>query len=130
MEEGLYERIYEAIQQIPRGRVATYGQIAAIVGPPCEGRTVGYALAALGRRLDEPPVPWQRVINAQGMVSTGPNQQRLLEEEGIVFDEAGRTDLKRFGWPGSALAWAEARGCGAPSPAEPSEEKSPQLRLF
>ena len=130
MEEGLYERIYEAIQQIPRGRVATYGQIAAIVGPPCEGRTVGYALAALGRRLDEPPVPWQRVINAQGMVSTGPNQQRLLEEEGIVFDEAGRTDLKRFGWPGSALAWAEARGCGAPSPAEPSEEESPQLRLF
>lgn len=130
MEEGLYERIYEAIQQIPRGRVATYGQIAAIVGPPCEGRTVGYALAALGRRLDEPPVPWQRVINAQGMVSTGPNQQRLLEEEGVVFDEAGRTDLKRFGWPGSALAWAEARGCCAPSPAEPSEEESPQLRLF
>jgi methylated-DNA-protein-cysteine methyltransferase-like protein len=130
MEEGLYERIYEAIQQIPRGRVATYGQIAAIVGPPCEGRTVGYALAALGRRLDEPPVPWQRVINAQGMVSTGPNQQRLLEEEGIVFDEAGRTDLKRFGWPGSALAWAEARGFPAPSPAEPSEEESPQLRLF
>lgn len=130
MEEGLYERIYEAIQQIPRGRVATYGQIAAIVGPPCEGRTVGYALAALGRRLDEPPVPWQRVINAQGMVSTGPNQQRLLEEEGVVFDEAGRTDLKRFGWPGSAPAWAEARGCGAPSPAEPSEEESPQLRLF
>ncbi|MBM3133937.1 MAG: 6-O-methylguanine DNA methyltransferase [Chloroflexi bacterium] len=130
MEEGLYERIYEVIRQIPRGRVATYGQIAALVGPPCGGRTVGYALAALGRRLDGPPVPWQRVINAQGKVSTGPNQQRLLEEEGVVFDEAGRTDLQRFGWPGPDPAWAAAHGCGAPPPAEPPGAESPQLRLF
>ena len=130
MEEGLYERIYEVIRQIPRGRVATYGQIAAIVGTPCEARTVGYALAASGRRLGEPPVPWQRVINAQGRVSTGPRQQRLLEGEGVVFNEANRTHLERFGWKGPTPAWAEAHGFHVSSPSEPLEEEPPQLPLF
>jgi methylated-DNA-protein-cysteine methyltransferase-like protein len=130
MEEGLYERIYEVIRQIPPGRVATYGQIAALVGSPCEARTVGYALAALGRRLGGPSVPWQRVINAQGKVSTGPHQQRLLEGEGVVFDELGRTDLERFGWEGPDPAWAEAHGFHVSSPSEPPEEEPPQLPLF
>jgi methylated-DNA-protein-cysteine methyltransferase-like protein len=130
MAEELYERIYEVIRQIPRGRVATYGQIAATVGLPCNARTVGYALAALGRRLGEPPVPWHRVINAQGRVSTGPRQQRLLEGEGVLFDESGRTELKRFGWEGPDLAWAEACGFHLPSPSERPEEELPPLPLF
>jgi methylated-DNA-protein-cysteine methyltransferase-like protein len=130
MGEGLYERIYEVIQQIPSGRAATYGQIAALVGPPCEARTVGYALATLGKRLGGPPVPWQRVINAQGRVSTGPHQQQLLEGEGVVFDESGRTDLERFGWEGPDPAWAEAHGFHVSPPAEPPEEELPQLPLF
>jgi len=95
---GLYERIYEVVRQIPPGKVATYGQIARIVGPPCDARQVGWALAALKYNPQDRPVPWQRVINAQGKVSTGPYQRELLEEEGIVFDARGQIDLERFGW--------------------------------
>jgi len=89
--EGLYERIYKVVCQIPGGRVATYGQVASIVG---------WALAALKYNQDR-PVPWQRVINTQGKVSTGYYQRELLEKEGIIFDAQGRTDLERFGWDGS-----------------------------
>jgi len=110
-EPELYERIYEVVRQVPLGRVATYGQIAAIVGPPCEARTVGYAMAALRWREPNPPVPWQRVINAQGKVSTkGHDQQQILESEGIVFDERGHTDLSRFGWEGPDPEWAKVHG--------------------
>jgi methylated-DNA-protein-cysteine methyltransferase-like protein len=96
----LYERIYEFIRQVPRGRVATYGQIAAFVGPPCEARTVGYALASLGETVVRPPVPWQRVINARGGISTFPasRQRAALEREGIEFSADGTIDLERFGW--------------------------------
>lgn len=96
----LYERIYTAIRAVPRGAVATYGQIAAIVGPPCEARTVGYALAALGESIVKPPVPWQRIVNAQGKISTYPTgrQRSALEQEGVQFDREGRIDLDRFGW--------------------------------
>jgi methylated-DNA-protein-cysteine methyltransferase related protein len=96
----LYERIYEIIRLVPRGRVATYGQIAAIVGPPCEARTVGYALAALGETIVHPSVPWQRIVNAQGGISTYPTgrQRAALEHEGIEFDNKGIIDLEGFGW--------------------------------
>lgn len=101
----LYERIYFVIQQIPPGKVATYGQIARIVGE-CSPRIVGYALAALQPGSD---VPWQRVINSQGKISLRMNggednlQQQLLEAEGIYFDENGKIDLTRFGWEG--ICW-------------------------
>ncbi len=97
---NLYERIYEVVRQIPKGKVATYGQIAQVVGPPCDARKVGWALAALRDNPVDKPVPWQRVINAQGKVSTGDYQQELLEKEGVIFDERGRTDLDQFGWDG------------------------------
>jgi len=98
-----YERIYAVIRRIPRGRVATYGEIARLAGIPRHARQVGYALAALTR--DD--VPWHRVINAKGEVSAraAPGadavQRRLLEREGVVFDEAARVSLARFGWPGA-----------------------------
>ena len=98
--KGLYDRIYDVVGQIPRGRVATYGQIAYLVGPPCDARRVGWALAALRGRTIEPPVPWQRVVNAKGMSSLGPEQLAILEEEGIELDARGRIDLDRFGWDG------------------------------
>jgi alkylated DNA nucleotide flippase Atl1 len=71
---------------------------------------VGEAMAALHDDHPAPPVPWQRVINAQGKVSTGRYQQQLLEREGLVFNAQGATDLRRFGWRGPDPAWAAARG--------------------
>lgn len=95
-----YERIYRVVRRIPRGRVATYGQVARLAGLPGQPRLVGYALYALA----DDDVPWQRVINARGRVSprgvggAEELQRRLLEHEGVEFDLRGRVDLGRFGW--------------------------------
>lgn len=98
---GNYERIYTMVKRIPKGLVATYGQIAELVDLPGHARQVGYALNALP---DDHGVPWHRVINAQGRVSRQSDplferiQRDLLEDEGVVFDASGRTDLGRFQW--------------------------------
>jgi len=94
----MYEMIYDVVRQIPVGRVATYGQVAYLVGPPCTPRKAGWALAALRTHVVEPPVPWQRVVNAKGESSVEEAQVVLLEQEGIRFNEQGRIDLKHFGW--------------------------------
>jgi methylated-DNA-protein-cysteine methyltransferase-like protein len=100
--QGNYERIYRVVRRIPHGRVATYGQIAALAGLPRHARQVGYALHALPKGSD---VPWQRVVNARGQVSarTQPGidslQRALLESEGVLFDTRDRIDLNRFNWP-------------------------------
>ncbi|MGD9899074.1 MAG: MGMT family protein [Calditrichaceae bacterium] len=102
---SIYEKIYLLVSQVPPGQVATYGQIAKMVGS-CTPRMVGYAMAALPSGSD---IPWQRVINSQGGVSprsdgNGDLRQRLLlEAEGVVFGENGRTDLEIFGWEGPGL---------------------------
>ena len=70
MTNPLYHRIYEVVRHIPHGQVATYGQVALVVGPQVTAQQVGEAMAALRDDHPEPPVPWQRVINAQGKVST------------------------------------------------------------
>ncbi|HXF61829.1 MAG TPA: MGMT family protein [Caldilineaceae bacterium] len=115
--EPTYERIYLVVRAIPAGRVATYGQIAAIVGD-CTARMVGYAMAAL------PPgsgVPWHRVINAQGKISLRGDgggaieQRKRLEAEGVHFDREGRVNLRRFQWPGPTLEWLLEHGF-APGP--------------
>jgi len=98
LSDSLYERIYHVVRQIPAGKVATYGQVAYLVGPPCTPRRVGWALAALRTHLVEPPVPWQRVVNAKGTSSVGSDQIALLKEEGVTSDEDRRIDLDRFGW--------------------------------
>lgn len=100
---GAYEAIYEVIRRIPRGKVATYGQIAYLVGPPCTARRVGWALGALRSGTPGDPVPWQRVVNARGESSIGGTQMDRLVEEGIQLDDEGRIDLKRFGWDGYSL---------------------------
>ena len=98
------ERVWAMVTRIPRGKVATYGQIAALFGMSKHARQVGYALAATPENRQ---IPWHRVINAQGRVSTrlkhwesGSDelQRILLEAEGVTFDSNGRVDLKRFRW--------------------------------
>ena len=96
-----YQRIYRIVRRIPKGRVATYGQVAALAGLKGHARQVGYALHALP---DGEDVPWQRVVNARGEISLrGDNendrlQRMLLEDEGVTFDRKGRIDLVRFRW--------------------------------
>lgn len=96
----VYRRILDVIRRVPYGQVATYGQIALIVGD-CTPRMVGYCLASLDFDSD---VPWQRIINYQGKVSprsTGHGsqvQRELLEEEGVEFDAQGRVSFRKHGW--------------------------------
>ena len=96
----VYERILDVVRQVPYGQVATYGQIALIVGD-CAPRMVGYCLASLAFDSD---VPWQRIINHQGRVSprsTGHGsqlQRELLEAEGVEFDARGRVSFRKYGW--------------------------------
>ena len=101
MPSQTYERIYATVKRIPRGRVANYGQVAELAGMPGQARQVGYALAALP---DDRPVPWHRVINAQGELSSHSDptleaiQRQLLEREGVVFDQDSRVSFSRFRW--------------------------------
>lgn len=95
------ERIAAVVRRIPRGRVATYGQVARLAGLGAGARQVGYALHALG---DTGGLPWHRVLNARGMVSLPPvspaalTQQLRLEAEGVHFDQRGRVSLARHQW--------------------------------
>jgi methylated-DNA-protein-cysteine methyltransferase-like protein len=104
------ENVWNLVRKIPPGKVATYGQIAALVPLPSGmtaddyrpwgARWVGSAMAACPE-----DVPWQRVINSQGKISLGGEgghltQRDLLEDEGVEFDQLERVDLKRFGWEG------------------------------
>lgn len=100
MVSDTYSKIYAVVRRVPRGKVATYGQVAIIAGLKGHARQVGYALAAL---RSSTAVPWQRVINAQGRISLRPttgglSQRLLLEREGVAFDAGGRVSLKKFQW--------------------------------
>ena len=96
-----FDRIYEVVKQIPYGRVATYGQIAALAGNARWSRVVGYALHV---NPDPDHIPCYRVVNREGKPSSafafgGENRQiALLEEEGVEFNENGCVDMERFQW--------------------------------
>ena len=110
--------VWEIVRQIPAGKVATYGQIAALITPP-EGasesgyrawgaRWVGGAMAAC-----PPDVPWQRVVNAQGKISlrkSAEHQRQLLEDEGVIFDDRDRINLVELGWEGPSQVWLVEHG--------------------
>ena len=126
--EALFPRIYEVVKQVPWGTVTTYGAVAQIVGAGCDARLVGYAMAG----VNDPDVPWQRVINAQGKISPRAGrgaeiQRKRLEAEGVEFDERGRIDLDRFGWRGPDAEWARQHGYHT---LQPKEEKPGQASLF
>jgi methylated-DNA-protein-cysteine methyltransferase-like protein len=98
-----YDAIYKVVQQIPEGRVATYGQVAELANLAGQARLVGYALYRVDMRsLD---IPWHRVINAKGEVSESPLrygtdylQRSLLEQEGIKFSAEGKINLRQYQW--------------------------------
>jgi methylated-DNA-protein-cysteine methyltransferase related protein len=104
---GSYQRIYAVVRRIPPGRVATYGQVASLAGLEGQARQVGYALHALP---GETTVPWHRVVNATGRISTRSQpggelvQQILLEREGVLLNPLGRVALGRVRWMPRASA--------------------------
>jgi methylated-DNA-protein-cysteine methyltransferase-like protein len=101
IESELYFRIYETVKRVPRGKVATYGQIARLSGIPGHARLVGYALHRLPEGSE---VPWHRVVNRKGQISlqsdpfAGSLQRSLLESEGVEFDVNQAVALKKHQW--------------------------------
>lgn len=110
---SFFDAIYALVRRIPRGKVASYGDIAGMLDHPRAARTVGWALASLPAGQED-EVPWQRVINAQGRISirhmrhAAEEQRALLEAEGIEFDEHDKVDWQRFGWEGLSAVELEA----------------------
>jgi methylated-DNA-protein-cysteine methyltransferase-like protein len=103
MGNTFFEQVHRIVRLIPPGKLATYGQIARLLGNPRAARMVGWAMHGISEGSD---VPWHRVVNARGTISLdarGPGgaiQRALLEAEGIAFDEHGRLDLQAHGWIG------------------------------
>jgi methylated-DNA-protein-cysteine methyltransferase related protein len=101
MASDSYERIYAVVRRIPRGRVATYGQVARLAGLANHARQVGYALHALssGTRI-----PWHRVVAANGVIAKRANpddaewQRIKLAREGVLLNASGRVSIDEFGW--------------------------------
>lgn len=122
MSPGFRSRVFDIVRQIPRGKVSTYGRIAALLGHPGVARHVGNALAACG--AEELPVPWHRVVNASGKLSTtGPSQQALLAAEGVRFSAGGAIRLADFLWtPPPSASTAK------PKPASRHKSKSKAKR--
>ncbi len=108
------ERVFKIVRMIPRGRVMTYGQIAAILGDGYTPRTVGFVMHS-----SDDKTPWHRVINAQGGCSTRglvlphDKQQRMLEAEGVEFNKQGRCELQTYVW----------------IPDEPAKQKTKEKKL-
>lgn len=108
-QQNYYEEVWMIVRQIPRGKVATYGQIAKMIPPPNGVDIEAYKAFAprwVGGAMANCPddVPWQRVINSKGEISErqGAERQRLLlEDEGVKFDAKNKIDLKIFGWSGN-----------------------------
>ena len=97
-----YVSIYRIVARIPRGRVATYGQVASLAGLPHAPRVAGYALYSLPAGS---PVPWHRVVAAGGRLSVARidpaaavTQRLRLERDGVEFNARGRVVLERFLW--------------------------------
>ncbi len=101
---SLYAQIYRVVRRIPRGKVATYGQVAELAGMPGAARAAGRAMSACPAELG---LPWQRVVGKRSRTTAGVSihdpiggatQRALLEAEGVVFSKAGSISLARHGW--------------------------------
>ena len=93
-----FERVWKLVLRVPRGRVVTYGQLSELIERRLTPIGVGWAI----RAVPDGAIPWHRVVNASGGISTNAEhpglQRKLLEAEGVRFDAEGRVDLERFGW--------------------------------
>lgn len=93
-----FARVWAIVRRVPRGKVVTYGQLSEMIDRRLTPVGVGWAI----RAAPEGSIPWQRVVNGQGTISTDrahPGLQRaMLEAEGVGFDREGRIDLAAFGW--------------------------------
>ncbi len=141
-----YQIVWDIVRQVPYGQVTTFGQIASMI-PPVAGvepevyerlapRWVGDAMNAVSR-VDEPTVPWHRVINGRGMISLPDEskaaalQRARLHAENILFDAKERVDLDVFGWEGPDTAWLDANHLNAPRSLKKTPPTGPQqLNLF
>jgi methylated-DNA-protein-cysteine methyltransferase-like protein len=112
MTINFYEQVYAVVRRIPRGKVSSYGRIAAMLGHPQAARAVGYALNALRDKKDDPAyqnIPWQRVVNSQGRISivnrdnSANYQAELLRQEGVEVSEALKINLDVYLWEGLHL---------------------------
>ncbi len=102
--ENFNDKVLKIVGRIPRGKLLSYGQVAAMAGSPRAARIVGGILFRLGPGNK---LPWQRVVNSQGGISTfrigsGERQVALLKKEGIRFNRAGKVNLKLYQWVPSA----------------------------
>ncbi|MBI1259039.1 MAG: hypothetical protein GC204_16335 [Chloroflexi bacterium] len=135
-----YKIVWEIVRQIPTGTAATYGQIATMIPTP-EGvdeddyrklgpRWVGDAMNAVSR-VDEPTIPWHRVINAKGGISLPDTsraaalQRARLRDERVLLDNDERVDLGEFGWEGPSDQWLDAHGLKAPRSLKKAKPTTP-----
>lgn len=102
-DDTVFEQVYKIVLKIPQGKVMTYGQISRVLNERLSAAGVGWALHATPQ--DERRIPWHRVVNSRGGISTTkiiaqhPNlQQAMLEEEGVVFNDKGFIDLSIYQW--------------------------------
>ena len=126
---SIFNRIvWKIVRQIPEGRVSTYGQIASMIPAPAGSDPEQYArlgsrwVGSAMRAKPDQPIPWQRVINSQGKISLpkgssgAETQRRLLEREGISFNEKEKVDFRVCGWQGPDEEWLHENGLFPPRP--------------
>jgi methylated-DNA-protein-cysteine methyltransferase-like protein len=145
---GFYALVWEIVKQVPAGRVTTFSQVASMIPPP-EGvkpedyaklgaRWVGDALNRVSL-VDDPNIPWHRVINVRGTSSLPENsegaalQRGRLRAEGVMPPESEAVDLAVYGWEGPDSAWLAQRDLLPPKPIKPPPDDGDapsQMRLF
>ena len=113
---GPFESVWSIVKRVPRGRVVTYGQLSQMIEQRLSPVGVGWAI----RAAPDESIPWQRVVNSRGGISTDrehPGLQRtMLEAEGVGFDREGCIDLTRFGWRGATETLRSRRASTRKSP--------------
>ncbi len=145
-----YKVVWEIVRQIPAGTAATYGQIASMIPAPEDidqtdydrlgARWVGDAMNAVSH-VDEPTIPWHRVINAKGGISLPETskaaalQRGRLRAEGVLLESSERVDLNVFGWDGPGAAWLAEHDLLTPRalkkpPSDPAPDMPQQMSLF